>query len=353
MATQKSNTEPVITGINAITSLGYNGEDIASSVKKGVTRLEYSGSLFDVNGNSLKISYIPGFSFDENGSSKTFITDTGKKCLEDLMQQNSLKTGLPEQVYLLMGNPSPERPGTRFPASVFTADIDLDRAEVHEESFDNGNPSAIFALERAAEIIKKDPRALCIVGVADCLLESDTLKWFEADQRINSEGSGRSHSFSPSQAVAFFCVESKKAALENNRKIYAEIKSIKTSREPAPYVSGSPSRAQGLTQAISGALENADPESVQDIFCDLNGEHYRSKEWGLAEIRCFDSNKSEYNLWHPADCHGNPGAAASGVLATIAAEGIAKQWLEKQVLVFASDDHGYCGAVVLSGADTG
>ncbi len=343
-----------ITGANAVTPLGRSVQETAAALKDGVTRLHYSESLADANGNPLKISYIQGFELDDENSSKAFMTRSGQKCLADLMEQSFKESGPPESIYLLTGQPSGQRPGTRIDPSAFIRVIEERGGKAVSETFDIGSPSAIYAMEKAFAIISNEPDALCIIGGVDCLLDPESLEWFEADQRLNSEGSGRSHSFCPSQAAAFFLVESSKKAAEKGRNVFAEVIGIHTAKEPASFASGLPSKAEGLTEAITGALghEAVRPESVTDIFCDLNGEFYRSKQWGLAEIRCFDSGKAGYNLWHPADCMGSPGAATAAVLIATAAEGIKNKWLKDQVLVFGSSDHGHCGAVVVSASLT-
>ena len=347
--------EPVITGINNITPVGDSAEMTAVSIRAGISRLEYSNYFFDSEHNSIKQSCIDGFdknSFDKNSkdSSEPFMNGIAKKCLNDFLNQTFKESTAPEKIHFLIGLPSEQRPGEKFDSSDLVKEINVYTSEVITEQFTTGNPSAIHALERAVEIINAKPDALCIVGVIDSLLEPATLDWFEEKKRLNSESEGRNQSFSASQAVAFFSVESKKSATDRKRTILAGINGFKTTKEPAPFVTDKPSKGEGLTTAVRSALaaEATTPESIDHVMCDMNGEFYRSKEWGYAELRCLGNSNKSRKLWHPADCIGNSGAASAGVLLTIAVEGLQKSWLEKKVLVFSTDDHGDCGAVILS-----
>ncbi len=338
------NRELVITYANCITPLGNNGKNTADSIKNRVSKLEFSESLIDSEGNLLKISKIKGI--DKNESRHNFLNRVSEQCLKELLKD----TQIPSKVYLLMGYPALKRPGIKFDISNLVKQLKLLETEVVAEEFAQGSPSAIYGLEGADSIIKTNPEALCIIGTVDSLLDPLTLDWFEKDQRLNSEGSERVNAFVPSEAVSFIVVESKKLALKNKRTILAQITSLKTSKEPNHYVKGTPSKGQGLTTAVKSVLSHKliPPESLTNIFFDLNGEFHRAKDWGFIRTRCFDNKKSRFSIWHPADCMGDTGAANAGVLLSIVAQGLKQKWLDKNVLIFSSDDHGACGAVVLS-----
>ena len=43
---------------------------------------------------------------------------------------------------------------------------------------------------------------------------------------------------------------------------------------------------------------------------DISGEQYQFKEAALAEARLLRQHKEEFDIWHPADCIGEIGAAS-------------------------------------------
>lgn len=126
-----------------------------------------------------------------------------------------------------------------------------------------------------------------------------------------SEFRGREHGFFPSHAAGFFILDTPKGAAKRNKQPLARIVSHRITAEPAPYISEKPSTAEGLTNAIRKTLEqkNIAPESIDSIFCDLNGEYHKFKEWGFAGIRCSPDSNHSPDLFHPADCMGDVGAA--------------------------------------------
>ncbi len=314
----------VITGTKSITPL----PDTASGIKSGTTCLEYSEDLTDAAYNPLKVSVIKNIKS---------LGEAAQTCLEEF----ATSLDLPDTVHLLMGYAPDKRPSLKFDTSKLASQIDK---KVITQEFKTGNPSAIHALEQASIIISENPQALCIVGAMDSLLESSTIDYYEKDQRPISEGTNRHNGFVPSQAAVFLSIESEKQAFDKNKKILARITNIKTTKEKASFVSGSPSKGKGLTQAVKGVLDK--PDSIENIFCDLNGEFHRAKDFGFVQTRCFA--EIEPKIWHPADCIGDTGAANAGISLLTAAQGLNQKWLDKDVLIFSSDDYGDCGAVFLS-----
>jgi 3-oxoacyl-[acyl-carrier-protein] synthase-1 len=84
-----------------------------------------------------------------------------------------------------------------------------------------------------------------------------------------------------------------------------------------------PNQGVGLTDALRRARAGVRGlEARPLIVCDLNGERYRTLEWGLASIRALGDLHAEPggpasgDLWHPADCIGDPGAG-SGMLSLV------------------------------------
>jgi 3-oxoacyl-[acyl-carrier-protein] synthase-1 len=89
--------------------------------------------------------------------------------------------------------------------------------------------------------------------------------------------------------------------------------------EPAPRESGKPLRADGLTQAIRAALDEAEMALVEcnHRIGDMNGEQYRFKEAALAINRLLRDRKVLFSIWHPCDSIGEVGAATLPAMLTI------------------------------------
>ena len=100
-------------------------------------------------------------------------------------------------------------------------------------------------------------------------------------------------------------------------------------REPAPFGSGKPLRADGLVKAIRGALNEAGIalNECDHRIADMNGEQYRFKEAALAITRLLRDRKVLFSLWHPADCIGEVGAATLPAMLAMLFTGARKDYL--------------------------
>jgi hypothetical protein len=158
----------------------------------------------------------------------------------------------------------------------------------------------------------------------------------------------------PAEAACFLIVEPLASAEARGARIIACILSIAAQRESASVLSDQPNSAGALTIAVRGALQDAGVESsaVGMIWSDLNGESYRAREWAYAEIRLgFQTHTA---LIHPADCHGDLGAATDANLFGLAALCHGTGWSEgRPLLVFAGSEYGLRAAAILESADHG
>ena len=124
--------------------------------------------------------------------------------------------------------------------------------------------------------------------------------------------------------------------------------------ESAPIGSGEPLRAEGLTQAIKACLADAGCQmhDVDFRITDLSGEHYYFKEAALALSRTLRQRKEEFDIWHPAECTGEIGAAA-GITVIALAQAAAEKGYAKgpRVMAHWANDGGQrCAALFEQGS---
>jgi 3-oxoacyl-[acyl-carrier-protein] synthase I len=344
----------IITAVNSITPVGHSAEMTAASVRAGISRLAESEEYFDLEGNPVTVAQIEAISDDEDEVARANVF--AQYCLASLLDK-CFRNEFPaaREINLLVGVASSSRPGPRYEGEIEETinslmKIAQNRAKkLTAQVIKSGNASVIRGLEIARQLLAENPQALCIIGGMDCLLAPETLDWFEDAERLKSETFGRNQGFIPGEAVSFMVVQSKQEALNQKKHILAEIIGMGLAREPAPFLSERPSKGEGLTQSCRVALAESacDSGEIAAVFSDLNGEFFRAKEWGYAELRCFGNLNDSRQLWHPADCLGSVGAASGAVLINLAAVGLSRRWISKYAMVFCSDDEGECGAVVL------
>ena len=81
---------------------------------------------------------------------------------------------------------------------------------------------------------------------------------------------------------------------------------------------------------------------------DNSGEQYYFKEAALALSRTLRARKEEFDIWHPADCIGEVGAAIGPVMVTKALTASQKGYGRgRGILVHAGNDAGRRTAAVL------
>ena len=262
--------------------------------------------------------------------------------------------GSSRPVTLLLALASPDRPGPRYEGHDDDLLSDLAgrvRRAGGRTSVDvvrTGHAAAVHALQRAITGLRRDPSALYVLGAVDSLLALETLNWLEKAERLKSATFGRHQGLSPAEAVGFLAVETETAARRAGRPVLATVGAVTLAHEPNPFVSDTPSRADGLTSACASALQEGGigAHEIGTVLSDQDGEFHRAKDWALAEVRCLGET-GDRTLVHPADCFGSIGAASSAVLLILAAIGLSRGWFAKPVLVVSSDDEGECGAVIL------
>lgn len=351
------NIELVITGTNSITAVGHDADMTADSVFSGISSgISFDDFRDDQVGGPIKTAVIECIDDEDKGSDETdHMFRIASKCLIDLCRRYFETSPKVEDLFLFLGFPSRHRPGPCFENEglklLTRLEIELKpyTENVHCEFFSTGNASAFHGVQKAEETLAKYPQSVCLVGGLDSLLSIETLSWFEKDWRLVSETRGREQGLFPSQAAGFFIVETKKPMADQKKRVLARIIGHSMTQEPAPFVSEYPCMGDGLTNAIRKALQekNTPPKAIDSIFCDLNGEYHRFKEWGFAGTRCFPDNDHSPWLVHPADCLGDVGAAWLPVLAGIASEGFKRDTVGEHVMIFCSDDHGERGVMIL------
>jgi 3-oxoacyl-[acyl-carrier-protein] synthase-1 len=243
------------------------------------------------------------------------------------------------------------RPGVVFPRR----DVDLLQwadacglgVPVHAEAVPAGACSTQIGLQRSVALLESGKAAAGVVGGVDSQLHLRTVRWHENNHRLKC--SYFTDGLMPAEAACFLVVEPEDLAQQRGASIIARILSIAAAQEEATLLSDSPNTAAGLTAAVRAALQDAGVAAadVGMILSDLNGESYRAREWAFAEMRLGFQTHTE--LMHPADCHGDLGAATDANLLGLAALCHGTGWSDgKPILVFSGSEGGLRAATVLA-----
>lgn len=208
----------------------------------------------------------------------------------------------------------------------------------------HGRVSVAVALAQAQALLAADADApgVLVVGT-DSLLAWPTLSHYERADRLLTQAN--SNGFMPGEgAGALWAGPASRDAPQ------LLCTGIGFGHEPAPLGSGEPLRADGLTQAIQSCLADAG-QALHDMdlrIADLSGEHYYFKEAALALARTLRQGDRNLDLWHPAECTGEIGAAAGATVIAMAHEACRKGYAPgSRTLAHWANDCGRRAAVTL------
>jgi 3-oxoacyl-[acyl-carrier-protein] synthase I len=196
-----------------------------------------------------------------------------------------------------------------------------------------------------------DPKVPQVLVVAtDSLITWPTLAPLEREGRLLTERN--SNGFMPGEAAGALLIGRAGASSHAMKAAGGElvIAGLGFAREAAHIASDDPLRGEGLASAIQAALEDAGL-AMHDIdyrIADVSGEHYYFKEAALALSRTLRQRKEDFDLWHPAECTGEVGAASGAAVVALAHAACAKGYaLGARVLAHWANDGGQRAAAVL------
>jgi len=197
-----------------------------------------------------------------------------------------------------------------------------------------GRVAGALALGAARELIYNEDVPFCIVAGVDSYLLASTLAAYEEKARLLT--SQNSNGFIPGEAAAAILVGP--GIAKADLLCYG----IGTGLEKSTIESEEPLKADGLVQAFSTAFQDAQRgyEHVDYRLTDANGEQYWFKEAALAMTRTLRLRKENFEMWHPADCIGETGAAGISSAISVALAGARNRYAPGPGILghFGSDD---------------
>lgn len=175
----------------------------------------------------------------------------------------------------------------------------------HSEVFSNGAVGGVQALEQAFRLINDADYPYVIVVGVDTLLTAHTLSALDQDHRLLTPSN--SNGLMPGEGGAAVLLTD---AGEPQPGQFI-LRGVGYGQEKVTIRSEDPFRADGMSAAIRDAFENSglSYEDVDYRMTDMSGEQYPFKEAALAMGRTMKIIKEEFDIWHPADCIGDVGAA--------------------------------------------
>lgn len=231
------------------------------------------------------------------------------------------------KVPLMVCLSEPSRPGrfTNLEESVLAKIESSLELRFHSESrvIAQGRMSGVLALQLARGAIQRSGYSHCLIVGADTYLVGATLAAFEERRRLLT--SKNTDGFLPGEGAAAVLLGNPEPGDPGP---FLQLLGMGSGTERATIESGEPLRADGMVTAVQAAMAESGIgyEDLDYRLTDINGEQYFFREAALSLTRTMRTRKDEFDIWHPADCIGETGAAAVPILLTAALAAARKQY---------------------------
>jgi 3-oxoacyl-[acyl-carrier-protein] synthase I len=205
-----------------------------------------------------------------------------------------------------------------------------------------GRVSVGTALLRARGLLTERSARKVLIAATDSLLTWPTLDRYDRAGRLLN--SSNSNGFMPGEGAGALLVGAPGGGAE------LVCCGMGFGIEAAHIDAEQPLRGDGLTQAVNAALAEAGREMKEmDLrITDLSGEQYYFKEAALVLARILRTHKEEFDIWHPAECTGEQGAAAGASVIALAHAACRKAFSRgRNILVHFANDAGQRAALTL------
>lgn len=341
----------VITGMGLVTSIGHHAPQTVTSIRAGITRFvevpQYEPIVRD-----------PAVYFSEPliATPATYITDglagierlfaLSVPALQEALTDAKLKdSDLKDTMLFVAGGQRPDiKAGSRL-ATVFVPRLASRVSKVSFRRFvyfPNGTAGFLLALQQGMDLLKQGACTHCVIGGVDSWLDLETLSWLDNLRRLKSETNV--DAFVPGEAAAFVVVELQSYALQRGVEAYAQCGEVIVAEEKHTIWAETVCTAEALSHCLKYVVNDLVKrgKSQDAILCDLNGESYRSTEWGYATTKVFRDNCPAPTIMiHPSDCLGDVGAAIGGILVSLVAFSMKLNYVDwNAALIWCSSDDG-------------
>lgn len=341
-------TQVEVVAIGARTPVGLTAEHSAASVRAGLTRYaEYP--FIDARGEPVVVAADRLLEPEVEGRAR--LIPMAESVLEELEGKLGQEILYKVRLSVLLALPE-ARPGfsegdAAWVADALAAHLRAKAPRAHVEIAGRGHAGALLAIEQVARECSESRDNLFLVVGVDSYLHADTFGWLERDRRFAQPGVRAG--FTPGEGAG--CLALISTGLRRYLRLpqLAILRGVCTAREARLRDSETGSLGVGMTQAVRGAVAGLElpREGVDAVYTDINGERYRSEEWGFVALRAPLAWKAP-GYKAPSDCWGDVGAASGALGGILAVQSFARGYARgPRALVVAGSDNGLRGAMLL------
>ena len=159
------------------------------------------------------------------------------------------------------------------------------------------------------------------------------MEWLDANRQL--VGSVSRSGFVPGEGAAFSLLMSERAHAWSGLPALARFRSIAVGKETNRIKTDDVCFGEGLSLAVKNAVSalHQPEEKINAIYCDINGERYRSEEWGFVSLRLGEYFDDPTGYFSPAECWGDMGAASGPLFVMLACRAAQRGIRERRLLL--------------------
>ena len=322
----------VITALGAVTSVGHSAPASCAAIRAGITRprrVWHFEALDSETMETVGLTAHPIHGFTEGFLGMGRWLRLARACVGELLRTPGLPPASDRAFWsrtgLAVATPAPddelfEPEGEDGLAGVREAYVHPLRDElglaIRDEAVEVlglGQAGVAAAVEHGLEVLSRGSLERLLVVAADSLLDPAALALLGEEGRLKTGDSAVG--LMAGEAGACFLLERRNVALQRGATPLAGVSGVVLAEEENHFFSDAPNQGLGLADCIREVLARTSPQTPfeGDIYSDLNGESWRSQEWGMARVRLRDVLGEVLNLHLPCTSVGDVGAA-SGAL---------------------------------------
>ncbi len=212
-----------------------------------------------------------------------------------------------------------------------------------------GHSGALYALQQAVEMIHARVIDIAVICGVDGYFDPQTAQWLLDNRQWLSPGFRGG--FFPGEAAGAIAITSTPLARALRLHERARVLGVGSAMERERIKTNSNNLGVGLADAIHAAIAKAGgiDAPIDAVWCDINGERFRSEEWGFALLRSQGAfvNPTDYEA--PCELWGDVGAASGTLLTILAVQAWNRHYARgPRALVFAGSEAGQRTALLLA-----
>jgi 3-oxoacyl-[acyl-carrier-protein] synthase-1 len=348
----------VLVGVGARTPLGATAAATAAAVRAGLAGFDQHAFMVDTAGNRMIVAAAAYLEPDLAGADR--LAELAAPAAAEAVAHFATSSGGKPPFPVFVGLPT-NRPGrgkdvTTAVATRLREALTTVGRVARLELIETGHAAGAMAVQSAWEAVRSGAAEFALAGGVDSYLEPETLEWLEANDQVHSAGpQNNEYGFIPGEGAGFVLLASADAAQRHRLSAAIELLTATTTREEKLIKTEAICTGQGLTSLFRALAGEPQMVWTDHLYCDMNGEPYRSEEFGFATVRAGQLFRDPGAFTAPADCWGDVGAASGPLFLVLADAATRKGYVPGPVFaMFTSSESGErCGFLARARADRG